>query len=47
MVFGTLLSSRKTERSLALASSGMMGWGSLAEAQFIGRKQRADLVLNG
>lgn len=50
MVFGTSLSSRKTERSLALASTAMMGWGSLAGAQVIGRKQRVTrsaLVLNG
>lgn len=50
MVFGTSPSSRKTERSLALASSAMTDSGSLAEARVIGRNQRATrsaLVLNG
>lgn len=51
MAFGTSLSSRKTERSRALASTGMTGLGQPVRGPVIGEKwragARADLVLYG
>lgn len=51
MALGTSLSSRKTEKSLVLASSGMIRWGQpgrdLVQRENRRAGTRADLVPNG